>query len=88
MEILDSLTYVSIFYSVATERKVRSVSDNSQPDKGVCMTENRKFALALISPLGITLMGYFLHIEPLFITGIAFTAIVIFARYLGSITPH
>jgi hypothetical protein len=52
------------------------------------MTENQKFARALIAPLGITLMGYFLHIQPMLITGIVFTALVVIARYLIHITPH
>jgi len=48
------------------------------------MGENQKFILAMIAPVGITVMGFAYDIKPMFIMGLALTSFVIFARFLRS----
>jgi len=44
------------------------------------------FLLALAAPLGITLMGYLLGIQPMFVGGLVFTGLILAAGFLRSIS--
>lgn len=50
------------------------------------MSENEKFFLALIAPLGITVMGLLLGIGEMFIGGLVFTCLILITRWLRSRT--
>lgn len=49
--------------------------------KGTTM-ELQKFFLAMVAPVGITLMGLALGIEEMFIAGLVFAGLVLFAGFL------
>jgi len=44
--------------------------------------ELQKFFLAMVAPVGITLMGLALGIEEMFIAGLVFAGLVLFAGFL------
>lgn len=45
-------------------------------------SEGQKFILAIVAPLGITLMGLLLGIEQLFLSGLIFTGLIVGAAFL------
>lgn len=48
--------------------------------RGGVMGEFQKFALALIAPVGITIMGAILGIEQMFAAGLVFCGLVVASR--------
>ena len=48
------------------------------------MNANQQFMLALVSPIGITVMGLMIGSNGMFAIGLVFTGAIIFARWLNS----
>ena len=46
------------------------------------MSELQKFLLALVAPVGLTIMGAVLGIEPMFLAGLAFCGLILVAGFL------
>lgn len=44
--------------------------------------EFQKFLLAMAAPVGITVMGLVLGIEQMFVAGLVFTGLILFAGFL------